>query len=430
MEFASGRILLASAVCLAVLILYYIGEKIVLAKWRRAVPLRICVTGTRGKSTVTRLLAAILREAGFRVLAKTTGSKPVLILPDGSEREIVRRGRPSILEQKGVLRRASRLRADAVVAEMMSIRGESLRAEANAIFRPVLLLVTNVRLDHLDDMGSTKEAIAATLAEAIPSGARVFVPENEAYPVFAATSRARGAELILVSCAAAIKAMATVPAPAAPPEAPVSCTGASTVQVPSSATVPSTADEFPDNLRLVESAAASLGIAPPVIASGLAKARLDFGSLRVWRAPAAEGRAALFLASAFAANEPESSALVLAALRRRHPGLPAKTVGLLNLRSDRGDRTLQWLRAIQDGFFDSFERLIFIGDHTRALARLARAGKLTKVPAVCLVERDPEGIMSRLRALVSEESLVVGLGNIGGPGGALVEHWSRTGASL
>jgi poly-gamma-glutamate synthase PgsB/CapB len=406
-EIGSGRILLASAVCLAVLIIYFIGEKIALAKWRRAIPLRICVTGTRGKSTVTRLLAAILREAGFRVLAKTTGSKPVLILPDGSEREIVRRGRPSILEQKGVLRRASRLRADAIVVEMMSIRGESLRAEANAIFRPAALLVTNVRLDHLDDMGSTKEAIAATLAEAIPSGARVFVPENKAYPVFAATARARGAELILVSCAAAIIA-----------------------GTPTMTTVPETGTEFPDNLRLVESAAASLGIAPPVIASGLAKARLDFGSLRVWRAPAAEGRAALFLASAFAANEPESSALVLAALRRRHPGLPAKTVGLLNLRADRGDRTLQWLRAIQDGFFDSFERLVFIGDHARALSRLARAGKLTKVPAVCLIERDPDGIMSRLRALVSEESLVVGLGNMGGPGGALVEHWSQTGASL
>lgn len=408
MEFASGRILLASAVCLAVLILYYIGEKIVLAKWRRAIPLRICITGTRGKSTVTRLLAAVLREAGFRVLAKTTGSMPVLILPDGSEREIVRRGRPSILEQKGVLRWASRLRADAIVVEMMSIRGESLRAEANAIFRPAALLVTNVRLDHLDDMGSTKEAIAATLAEAIPSGARVFVPENEAYPVFAATSRARGSKLVRVDYDAAAIIAGT----------------------PTMTMVPETGTEFPDNLRLVESAAASLGIAPPVIASGLAKARLDFGSLRVWRAPAAEGRAALFLASAFAANEPESSALVLAALRRRHPGLPAKTVGLINLRADRGDRTLQWLRAIQDGFFDSFERLVFIGDHARALSRLARAGKLTKVPAVCLIERDPDGIMSRLRALVSEESLVVGLGNMGGPGGALVEHWSQTGASL
>lgn len=406
MEFGSGRILLASAVCLAALLIYFAGETLVLARRRRSVPLRICVTGTRGKSTVTRLLAAVLREAGYRVLAKTTGSKPVLILPDGSEREIARRGRPSILEQKGVLRRASRLGADAIVAEMMSIRGESLRAESRAIFRPGLLLVTNVRLDHLDDMGPSKEAIAATLAEAIPAGARLFVPAAETYPAFTSTARARGTELIGVACDAPVAAPAAAP------------------------TVPETGVEFPDNLRLVEAAAASLGIAPTVVASGLAKARPDFGSLRVWRAPVAEGRAALFLASAFAANEPESSALVLAALRRRLPGLPAKTVGLLNLRADRGDRTLQWLRAIQDGFFDAFERLVFIGDHALALARMARAGKLGNVPAAGFVERDPDGIMVRLRTLISEESLVVGLGNIGGPGAALVELWSRTGASL
>ena len=403
MEFGSGRILLASAVCLAVLLLYFIGEAIVLAARRRSIPLRICVTGTRGKSTVTRLFASVLREAGYRVLAKTTGSKPVLILPDGSEREIVRRGRPSILEQKGVLRRASRLGANAVVAEMMSIRGENLWAESQAIFRPALLLITNVRLDHLDDMGRSKEAIAATLAEAVPAGARMFVPDAEAYPAFAETARDRGTEMIRV---------------------------ARDTGVPMAASALEAASEFPDNLRLVEAAASSLGIAPSVIASGLTNARPDFGSLRVWRAPAAAGRAALFLASVFAANEPESSALVLAALRRRHPGLPAKTVGLLSLRADRGDRTLQWLGAIRDGFFDSFERLVFIGDHSRALARLARAGTLTKVPAAGLAERDPERIMSRLRVLISEESLVVGLGNIGGPGGALVEHWARMGVSL
>ena len=61
-----------------------------LAAWRhrrhlRAVPVRIHVGGTRGKSTTTRLIAAGLRAGGRRVLAKTTGSQPRLILPDGSE---------------------------------------------------------------------------------------------------------------------------------------------------------------------------------------------------------------------------------------------------------------------------------------------------------------------------------------------------------
>ncbi len=36
---------------------------------------------------MTRLIAACLREAGYSVLAKTTGSKPIIIFPDGEEKE-------------------------------------------------------------------------------------------------------------------------------------------------------------------------------------------------------------------------------------------------------------------------------------------------------------------------------------------------------
>ena len=38
------------------------------------IPLRIHVNGTRGKSSVTRLIAAGLREGGMRTFAKTTGT--------------------------------------------------------------------------------------------------------------------------------------------------------------------------------------------------------------------------------------------------------------------------------------------------------------------------------------------------------------------
>ena len=82
--------------CLVALLVYLAREKARLSRALRRVPRRIAVAGTRGKSGVTRLIAAGLRASGAKVLAKTTGSKPVLILPDGSEREIARPGPASI----------------------------------------------------------------------------------------------------------------------------------------------------------------------------------------------------------------------------------------------------------------------------------------------------------------------------------------------
>jgi gamma-polyglutamate synthase len=426
MEFAAGYVLQASALCLAILLVHWIVERAVLARRRRAVPLRICVTGTRGKSTVVRLLAAILRQSGRNVLAKTTGSKPVLILPDGAEREIARFGRPSILEQKRVLAAAARMGADTVVAEMMSIRAENLRAESVSVFRPGILAITNVRLDHLDDMGRTKVAIAATLAAAAPPGGTTFVLEEEAYPAFAEAAKKRSGTIVRVPKGDAARASASADAL---PETPDGAAAA--------------AGEFPDNARLAGAIAASLGIPAEAIAAGLAAARPDFGALRLWKAREAGGRA-LYLASVFAANEPESSAEAIAALRARHPALPSKAVALLNLRADRGDRTEQWLQALEDGFFAPFDSLVFIGDHARALGRRKWARRLGRSvspaaagaprPAVSAIPgRDPARIMTSLAGLApiaAGEALVVGLGNIGGAGEALVDYWARTGEAI
>ena len=112
--------LAALATCLA-----YLGT----AAWRhrgnlRAVPVRIHVAGTRGKSTTVRMIAAGLRASGRRVLAKTTGSEPRLILPDGSEVAWPRRGAANIREQIRLFAKAVEFGADTVVVECMAVRPE------------------------------------------------------------------------------------------------------------------------------------------------------------------------------------------------------------------------------------------------------------------------------------------------------------------
>ena len=110
---------------LVVFLLYLLWERVALDRARGRISIRIAVTGTRGKSGVVRLLASILREDGRRVVAKTTGSEAIVLMPDGSQIQLDRSTGPSILEQKQLIHRAARARADCLVAEVMSIRAEN-----------------------------------------------------------------------------------------------------------------------------------------------------------------------------------------------------------------------------------------------------------------------------------------------------------------
>jgi len=68
-----------------VFLLYLLLEYVFHIKNLKSIPVRIHINGTRGKSSVTRLIAAALREAGFKVVAKTTGTLPRVITDQGVE---------------------------------------------------------------------------------------------------------------------------------------------------------------------------------------------------------------------------------------------------------------------------------------------------------------------------------------------------------
>jgi len=372
-------------------------ERTRLDRHRGAIPLLITVTGTRGKSSVTRMLASVLRESGRRVLAKTTGAEAALILPDGSEREIRRRGRPSIIEQKHVIHLAAELGVDAAVIEIMSIHPENHLVETHQLLKPDLVLVTNFRVDHSGAMGETREAVASVLGLDIPQGARAFVPQQECLPVFRATLAERRGELIEVPLGTAAPLLEG-------DSGPEVC-------------------RFSENLDLVCAAARSLGIDDQTIREGIQRTRRDIGALAIWRYRPAGSQSACFLVNAFAANDPESTLLVHSQVMAALGTGPERCVGLMNLRPDRGDRTLQWVGVLRDGFLNRFSRLYVLGLHAAALKRLLKRFDDAAQIEVLRQNRPAEIMQSVLPGIRDAGGIVFGFGNIGGAGEALVAHW-------
>src|SRR5215510_904106 len=88
------------------------------------IPIRIHVNGTRGKSSVTRLIAAGLREGGLVTCAKTTGTLARMILPNGREVPIFRPAGANVIEQKRIVAAAAAHGADALVIECMALQPE------------------------------------------------------------------------------------------------------------------------------------------------------------------------------------------------------------------------------------------------------------------------------------------------------------------
>lgn len=387
-------------VLLAVLFALLKAESARLRSARSAVRVRVAVTGIRGKSSVTRLIAGGLRASNLRVLAKTTGSRPVLILPDGSESEIVRKGPASLREQVRLLSLAAALRADVLVVETMSIRPEYLGVEIRDVIRPGLVAVTNVRLDHMEEMGRTKEEIAVSLASALPEGSRVVFQDEELPEGFAGAVLARRVRPVRVAADAAFD-----------------LTQAGGLRA-----------EFAANVRLAAAVLRELRVSAEDAGRGMRQAEPDFGGLRAWLVPLAGTAGRALCVSAFAANDPESSAAALSRVRSASESPPGPLIGLVCLREDRPERTGQWLEAAAEGFFDDFARVAFLGRPARAARR--KMEKLRPSSAGQLVFETSPGtaaLMDRLSAGLSGRPVFIGLANIVGLGEKIIADWETTG---
>ena len=359
-----------------------------------SIPIRIHVNGTRGKSSVTRLIGGALREGGVKTITKVTGTFPRLVLEDGSEVEIYRKTDANIIEQLSIVKLAALRKVQAIVMECMAIQPQYQWITETKMMHSTIGLITNVRLDHVDVMGYSLPEIANALGKTIPRNQHLFTAENQTTDQLEKISK---------------KQNSTVHYTDRDSVSDKEMKGFDYI-------------EHKENVALALSVCEHLGIERNTALQGMYKANPDAGVLKLSKVNA-YGKTINFY-NAFAANDPQSTLMIWNELKDQIPSTEVKII-LLNTREDRLDRAKQLTGMVGRQFNNEYDFLILIGESSEVVEDLAIRNKVKKNKIINLGWTEPESVFESILACTEKESTVLGIGNMGAMGAIVAEYFEN-----
>jgi poly-gamma-glutamate synthase PgsB/CapB len=369
---------------LIIALLYFVCGTLLTVRARKRIRYRIHVNGTRGKSIVTRYITIALAQAGIKTYGKVTGEIPTLIGPGGEESRVHRNGTARVTEQFRIIRQVARRKAEALVLECMSVDPELQKVET-AMFNPDIYVITNIKDDHREKLGTTPAERATLFARTVPPGSTLVMMETKHLEVFRNAVHRGGGNLVT------------------PPEPPVEVTQ----QLPFGT--------FAENISIAAEVAFRIAGIPREDAITLIKRTLNpVVSLPLH--PSGQGTRLL---NGFSVNDPESATDFLDAWRSKHKS-NGKIGVILNTRADRPTRTrtfVSWIRKLGN----QCSIVVVTGDH-RHYARRKLKYEGADTPFELISEKDPRRIITILRESYRDLELVFGTGNMKGNGFRILEQ--------
>jgi poly-gamma-glutamate synthase PgsB/CapB len=360
----------------------------------KKIPIRIQVNGTRGKSSVTRLIAGGLRAGGMRAVAKTTGAKPRFIISDREETPIKRLGKANILEEIRIFRQAQKYKPEAIVIECMALVPEYQKIECNQLVCTNYGVITNVRADHLDVMGPTVKDVATALSGTIPKQGEFFTAENTYLPLFEAKAQKFNTRLHHSN-----------------PDT-----------VSDEEMKGFTYVEHKENVALVLLVCEHFGIDRKTALAGMYRTTPDSGALRIYTIR--DFGKQIELVNTTAANDPDSIAMLWEKAKDRKD----ERIVLVNCRDDRADRSKQLGELVATSFPANF--YVATGFLTSVFVRSAIGHRIPKNKIIDLGGKNPAEIYPKIFELVQKDALVFATGNTVGFGETLINYFATKGAEI
>lgn len=355
----------------------------------KKIKIRIHVNGTRGKSSVNRLIAAGLRAGGYKVLAKVTGTMPRIIYPDGTEKDIFRLEKTNIIEQLDVFKEAILSKADVVVIECMALLPHLQKICEDKIVKSHIGVITNARPDHLDVMGPTIYDVAESLTNTLPVGGVAFTSEKELFNIIKARADILNTTLHYVDgdriTNETMKGFKYL--------------------------------EHRDNAAIALAVCNQLGIQEEVALKGMHEAEPDPGALKTFKMTI-DGKRFEFI-DVFSANDPYSTLKIWERMATQFTLEQIKFV-LINTRKDRTQRSADMVDLLVNL---PINYIIIVGTGTHILEKICLKRGIGADKIYKLGNIRPEKIFNRIQKLAGQKNIIFGIGNIAELGMEIVDFF-------
>ena len=352
----------------------------------KALPIRINVNGIRGKSTVTRLTTAIIKEAGYKTIGKTTGTSARMIYWDkDEEKPIIRRAEgPNINEQKMVVKQAAQRGAEALVSECMAVNPDYQIVFQEKLLQANIGVIVNVLEDHMDVMGPTLDEVAEAFISTIPYDGHLIISEGPYVELYKAEAEKRNTKVIV----------------------------ADNNRIKDSFLKQFDYMVFPENASLALAVAEALDIPEETAFRGMLKAQPDPGAMRIHKIDKAS-----YFVNGFAANDPVSTINIWHRLEElAYP--TENSIILMNCREDRVDRTIQFAEDVLPNLPTKI--LILIGSTPEPILNAVYSGELEVDKLLDLTGETTDEIYYKLIQML-DNHVLYGIGNIHGAAEPLIE---------
>ena len=355
------------------------------------IPIRIHVNGTRGKSSVTRLIAAGLRAGGKRTFAKTTGTAPRVIDSKGIDRIIHRLRKPSIGEQVRLLKYFSDEKPDVVVMECMAVQPQYQWISEHQMVKANIGVITNARPDHLDEMGPTEEDVVKSLCNSVPINGTLVTAENKHQKIIEEVTLSNNSKFI----------------------------SSNEKSLPKDYINNFSYIEHPQNIAIALDVCEELGVKRDIAIQGMHDVQPDLGALIVWKLAGVNGM--LQFVNGMAANDPVSTLQIWKFVIDRYPTNSCTAV-FFNSRDDRPLRTKQMLELTFEEIKPEY--LIVRGDKVETRIKRLKHHSPETIIKIFSIDDTPSLVSKNILTL-PDDTLIYAIGNQVGVGQEILQILSE-----